>query len=220
MNRYEREEFLKKAKDPVHRSPKTPLSEWTFDAALKEGNYFSEAYDLLGNIYFKKGDFEKALIAFKKVIDLTQEDAMAHYNLGCTYWVLNDWEKAEKEWKKAIKYEREARERKERSEISKDQLSVSLLVYKRSASFLAHKSLVWLYLKNNLSDKALKEFEKAIELEPDDPEPYYEIGKIYQVKSEKDKRYIKKSIIYYQKYLYLGGEKEKEVQQILKSLKY
>lgn len=144
---------------------------------------------------------------------------MAHYNLGCTYWALDDWENAEKEWKKAIRYEKAAKEREERAEVSKDQLSVSLLVLKRPASFRAHKGLGWLYLNRNLSDKALKEFKKAIELEPSDPESYYELGKIYQEKSVRDERYIEEAIFHFEKYLYLGGEKEKEVKEILKSLK-
>lgn len=219
MNRYEREELLKKTPDGIHRSPETPLSQWTFDTAIKEGNYFSEAYDLLGKIYFGKGDLDKSLLAYKKEIELKHDDAMAHYNLGCIYWALNEWKKAEEEWKKAIKYEKEARDREDRAEIIKNPLAISMIVLKRPASYRAHKALGWLYLKKDLADKALKEFKKAIELEPDDPEPYYELGKIYHAKSESNEKYVREAIFYYEKYIYLGGKEEKEVKELLKSLK-
>ena len=69
-------------------------------------------------------------------------------------------------------------------------------------------------LLRSIPNKALEEFKKAIELEPSDPNPYYELGKIYQAKKE-----TKKAIFYYEKYLYLGGKKEAEVKELLKSLK-
>ena len=33
-----------------------------------------DAYDFLGNIYFKKGDFDKSVLAYKKVIEIDPED--------------------------------------------------------------------------------------------------------------------------------------------------
>ncbi len=76
-----------------------------------------------------------------------------------------------------------------------------------------------LYIEKGLPDLALKEYENAIELEASDPEPYYELGKLYQARSLQDKKYIKEAISHYERYLYLGGEKEKEVKEALKSLK-
>jgi superkiller protein 3 len=213
-----RAETIRKARD-VHESPDIPISKWTFDVALKDGNYFLEAYDLLGNIYFKKGEINKSVIAFKKSIEIQQKDAQGHYNLGCSYLQLNDWDNAEKEWKKAIKYEKESKKIKGREKISKDQLEVSLIVVKRPVSFRARKSLGQLYVAKNLPEKALKEFKKAIKLEPDDPEPYYELGNIYNKKSEQNEKYVRKAVFYYEKYLYLGGEKEEEVKELLKPLK-
>jgi len=59
-----------------------------------------------------------------------------------------------------------------------------------------------------------------LKLEPGDPEPYYEIGKIYQARSEKNEKFVRKAVECYEKYLYLGGEKEKEVRELLRSLRY
>ncbi|MBA7496814.1 Cell division coordinator CpoB [subsurface metagenome] len=211
---YRKQEILRKKSGSGYETSEIPLPDWTLDVALKEGNYFSDAYDLLGNIYFKNGELDKSILTFNKVIEIYPEDAMGHYNLGCSYWALEDWENAEMEWKKAVKYEKVAKEREERAKVSKDQLSISLIVLRRPVAYRARKSLGLLYLKKNLADKALKEFEQAIELEPSDPEPYYELGKMYQAKGD-----IEKAIFYYEKYLYLGGKKEVEVKELLKSLK-
>jgi len=214
LNYYKKERLLRKASQSKHISPDIPLSQWTFDVALKEGNYYLEAYDLLGNIYYSKGEYEKAVSAFKKVIELRKKDAMGHYNLGCAYRALHDWEKAEEEWKRGIDCEKKVKKRRELDKISKDVTSIYLIVEKRSISFRAHKALGLLYLEQNFKDKALEAFKAAMELDPSDPRLYFEVGKLYQ--SKKD---IKKAIFYYEKYLYLGGKEEKKVKELLRSLK-
>lgn len=192
---------------------KIPLSEWTFEKALQEGNFFLEAYDLLGNIYFKKGDLEKSVLAFIRVLEINPRDAMGHYNLGCTYLALKDEKKAEEEWKKAIDYEEKLTREGKREEKSEDELRISLIVYKRTISFRAHKSLGRLYFEKYLLDQARKEFEDALKLEPGDQESYYFLGKIYQAKND-----LKKAIYYFEKCLYYGGQ-DTEVKEILRLLK-
>lgn len=214
-----RREIQRQIKLNKQKTLAIPLSEWTFDAALKAGSYFLDAYNSLGTLYFDRQEFDKSILAFKKVIEIYQGDAMGHYNLGCAYWAIDDKKNAEKEWKDAIKYEEEMKRMEKRGEVSEDQLDVSLIVLYRPIAYRAHKSLGRLYLERNLKDKALKEFERALKLEPEDPEPYYEIGKIYEERSEQDEKYVRKAISYYERYLYLGGEKETEAKERLKSLK-
>ena len=214
MNDYKRKKFLNEARQSEHKSSDIPLSQWIFDVALKEGNYYLEAYDLLGNIYHRKEEYEKAVLAFKKVIKLRKKDAMGHYNLGCAYRALHDQEKAEEEWKKAIAYEKEVKERKEQDRVSQDVSSMILIVEVRSISFRAYKALGELYLEQNLKDMALDAFKAAIELNPNDPESHFEVGKLYQAKKD-----INKAIFHYEKYLYLGGKEEEKVNELLNSLK-
>ena len=210
---------MSRGKGGIQRNiDKIPLSDWTFEVALKEGNFFADAYNSLGTLYFKKKEYDKSILAFKKVIEINREDAMGQYNLGCAYWAVNDWRNAEKKWKTAIRNEVQ-NNLKHRGGISEDQLEVSLVVFKREVSFRARKCLGRLYLEKNLPDKALKEFKKAIELEPNDPEPYYEVGKIYEKKSESNEKFVQEAIYYYEKYIYFGGENEAEVKKILRSLK-
>lgn len=121
----------------------------TFDVALNEGNYFLDAYDHLGNIHFKMGDFDKSIRAYKKVIEIDPEDAIGYYNLGWAYAALKDWKSAEMEWKKSIEYEKESRKREKKGEVSDDDLKFSLIVVKRPVSFRAHKSLGKLYMEQS-----------------------------------------------------------------------
>jgi tetratricopeptide (TPR) repeat protein len=178
-----------------------------------------DAYNHLGTIYFRKREFHKSISVFEKTIEIDPKDPRGHFNLGCSYWELDNREKAEEEWKKAIKYEKASKKPKKKDYVSEDQLDLSLIVLEPEVSFKAHKYLGKLYLEKNLSDKALREFKMGLDLEPDDPEPYYEIGKIYKAKSERNKEYAEKAIYYFEKYLYLGGEKEEEVKKLLRALK-
>lgn len=196
------------------------------DKALKYGlkaielnPNLKDAHDLTGNVYFKIHDYDRSIQSYNNVILIDPEDAMGHYNLGCTYYAKKNYEEAESSWKESIQYDKEKKKIRKSDEISTDDLSISLTVIKKPVSFSAHKSLASLYLEKNLLDKALIFFEKAIELEPGDPESYYEVGKILQDQSEVDEKYIEKAILYYEKYLYLGGQKEEEVNKRLKALR-
>lgn len=220
MPAYRQQEILREEDEQKEQKPpEIPLSRWTFETALEEGNYFIDAYNSLGTIYFKRREFQKSILAFKKVTEIHPEDAMAHYNLGCAYQELNDLDNAEESWKRAVQSEKKAKEREERTIISNNQLSISLVVRSRPVSFRSHMFLGRLYIEKGLPDLALKEYESAIELETSDPEPYYELGRLYQAKSQQDKKYVKQAISHYERYLYQGGEKEKEVKESLKLLK-
>lgn len=205
----ERTEFLS-------RPLQIPVREWNFNVALKEkeGNFFPDAYDLLGIIYLEKGNIDKALLAFQKVIDINEEDAPGRFNLGLVYFSLGDERRAEEEWRKAIRFEEKIQKRHEMSTTSKDELHVSLVVYKRPTSFRAHMFLAKMPKKQGRFEDAMRDLEKAIVLEPGDPEAHYELGKLCLLKGNK-----KKAISYFDRYLYLGGKEEAKVKSILKALK-
>lgn len=174
---------------------------------------YRQAYDSIGNIFYKMQDFENSLRYYKEFIKIDPEDARGYYNLGCIYFAMKDLEKAEESWKNAIKREKRKKRERKKEKSFKDELDISLIVETRLASFDSHKSLGYLYLQQNLNETALEEFKKAVELEPADPESYYEIGKIYYEINN-----TKETTFYFEKYLYLGGKEEK-VKDILKKLK-
>ena len=93
-------------------------------------------------------------------------------------------------------------------------LQIAVTAVKRPVSFDAHKALGKLYLRMKLDSQALQEFLAAIELEPSDSDPYYEVGKILLKQDEREK-----AVEYFELYLYLGRKKEDEVKAILKKIK-
>jgi len=174
---------------------------------------FRDAYDLVGNIFFRLEDYENAIIAYQKVMDIGPRDALGYYNLGCVYSAMEDLDKAEESWKNAISREK-ARKVKTKEKASGDELTRTVTVFKASVAAKAHDGLGRLYLQRNQSEKALEHFEKAVEIEPGKPDLYYEIGKIYL-----EQKNTKKAIYSFERYLYLGGKEEKEVKEILESIK-
>jgi tetratricopeptide (TPR) repeat protein len=174
---------------------------------------FKDAYDLIGNIFFKTGDFESSIEAYRKVIAIDPKDAMSHYNLGCVFSAEGDTDRAEEYWLNAIHNEKTKRA-KNRDEISEDELTFSLVVVGWRVAFKSHTALGHLYKTQKQWEKALEQFQSALELEPNRSELYYEIGKIHQ-----ERKNYSEAIKAFEMYVYFGGSKEEEVKQLLDALK-
>ncbi|MGB6867467.1 MAG: tetratricopeptide repeat protein, partial [Candidatus Aminicenantaceae bacterium] len=56
---------------------------------------YRDAYDLIGNIFFKLQDFESSLQAYQQVITIDSKDALAYYNIGLVYHAMKNVDSAE-----------------------------------------------------------------------------------------------------------------------------
>ena len=54
-------------------------------SSVSQDKDFAPAYINLGNVYFKQGDYDKALAGYQNALTIGGENALAHYNLGQTY---------------------------------------------------------------------------------------------------------------------------------------
>jgi tetratricopeptide (TPR) repeat protein len=54
-------------------------------SSISKNNGFAPAYLNLGNVYFKQGDYDKALAGYQNAISVDAENAIAHYNLAQAY---------------------------------------------------------------------------------------------------------------------------------------
>jgi tetratricopeptide (TPR) repeat protein len=54
-------------------------------ASVSERNDFAPAYLNLGNVYFRQGDFNRALAGYQSVIAIDSTSALAWFNIGQTY---------------------------------------------------------------------------------------------------------------------------------------
>jgi len=172
------------------------------------------SHDLMGNIFYQQKRYDEALLEFKDALEIDERNATGHYNLGIAYYALGDRQNAEQKWRKAIEYEQVTAKSKKERAIAKGELEVMVVVRTKSSSFLSHMALSQLYLDQNLSEKAAEECERAISLKPSNPRPYLTLAKISITKEE-----IEKTASYLDKYLYLGGKKDKDVYSLLNLIK-
>jgi len=70
---------------------------------VKNNPDFLPALRLLGDLYTKKGFFEKGLHIDEHLCLLQPEDPFIYYNLACSYSLLNETDKAFRSIKLAIK---------------------------------------------------------------------------------------------------------------------
>jgi tetratricopeptide (TPR) repeat protein len=187
--------------------------EYAWRAAEIETKY-RDAYDLIGNIFFKLQDFESALRAYQEVIELDSKDALAHYNIGLVYQAMNNVEEAEKNFKEAIERDKGAKKPEVKKGSSMEDLAYSLTVRATPVTFDSHKALGEIYFGKNMLDEALEEYKQAIEWVPNDPESYFWIGKLsYDMGNKRD------AITNLERCVYLGGYKEGEAKVMLEELK-
>ena len=73
-----------------------------FEAVLQKRPHFIEALVALGDLYTKKGLYEKGLTVDEKLTKLRPHDPVILYNLACSHSLLNDIEKSLKTIKLAI----------------------------------------------------------------------------------------------------------------------
>ena len=74
-----------------------------FKGILSRDPQFAQALAALGDAYTKKGMYEEGLVIDKQLTLLRPDDAIAFYNLACSYSLLNQVSLAFENIKKAIR---------------------------------------------------------------------------------------------------------------------
>ena len=157
----------------------------------------AEEYLLEGNQNYHKGEFKKAIEAYKKAIEI-KPDEDTYYNMGLAYTMLNEkvsFEEAVKAYKKAIginsdkdeayynmggvytmlnKFEKAIKAYKEAIEINPNKYG-------------AYNNMGLAYTGLDKFKEAIKALKKAIEIKPDFDEAYYSMGIAYTLLNEFDK---------------------------------
>lgn len=171
------------------------------------------AHELMGNIYFNRKAYDRALLEFRRVVEIDKRNATGHFNLGSAYSLLGDSVLAETHWKKAVACDPAGRKGGKAQPGAEISLRYSSLVKKTPIAHKAHLALGDLYSGQGRPDMAITEFEASAWLKPEDPEPYWHLGKLYLEQKETDK-----ALACLKKYLYLGGKNEHEATQLLDSI--
>ncbi|CAC9463219.1 hypothetical protein [uncultured Gammaproteobacteria bacterium] len=149
----------------------------------------AEEYLLEGNQSYHKGEFKKAIEAYKKAIDI-KPDEEAYYNMGLAYTMLNEkvnFEEVIKAYKKAIEIN------PDKDEAYYNMGGVYTVLNKFEKAIKAYKEAIKINPNkygayNNMGlaytglgkfKKAIEAYEKAIEIEPNNYDAYYTMGLSY-----------------------------------------
>ena len=135
------------------------------EAAVEMDPGSSEAHFLLAQVYNQTDELLKAAEEFRTVLALDPENAAAHHNLGVTYYQLQDPSAAVAEFEAALKLDPDDAD-------THYQLGATYLVLALSADPMASAN-------SELLDKAISEFETALETHEDMPEALIGMGNIY-----------------------------------------
>ncbi len=73
-----------------------------YEGIVKDNPDFAEALIALGEIYTKKGLYEKGLKMDKRLIKLRPDSSIAHYNLACSLSLVSDLTSSFRALKRAI----------------------------------------------------------------------------------------------------------------------
>ena len=72
------------------------------ESVLQRNPLFLEALIALGDLYTKRGFYEKGLGVDKKILKLKPHDPIVLYNLACSYSLVNEIEKSLEAMKSAV----------------------------------------------------------------------------------------------------------------------
>ena len=134
----------------------------------------------IAQTYFQMGEFRESITSLEAAIDLAPDQVRYHYDLGRVYLRMGENPRAEKSFRRAAK-------------LCGDRYSGP------------HAALGYVQAVGKKFDEALVSFEHCVSLEPENPEYYYFLGSIHDIRRDREK-----TIRYYTEYLDRGGSRFRE----------
>jgi tetratricopeptide (TPR) repeat protein len=122
---------------------------------------FASSYFSLGNVYLKKGNFERALEEYNKALEKEPYPGRVYLNKGIIYFRLGDYQRAEQEFLKELEVD-------PMDERSYNNLSV-------------------LYRLQGKPDQAIENAQRAIQVKPYYPEAYINLALAYKENGDLEK---------------------------------
>lgn len=140
-----------------------------FQKAVKLDPRNRDAYYALGDVHFKREDYDKAIGSFEKTLSIDPGFSEAHNYMGTAYEIQGRLEKAIGEYHKAL----------ENTEYATPQFP--------------HWNLGSLYLKQERYDDALREFKDVLRFDPESVIAHNGLGKVHHQEGR-----FKEAIVSYQ----------------------
>jgi len=190
--------------------------------ALDRKTSFTLSHYIIGGMYERLGDIDRAIQEYKKALKLDYKNAVIHLSLASAYLKKNDTSKVIEELNLAIKFEPEAVEPHAILALlyfSQDKLVEAGKEYEKAlqkASKLdpgnlnIYKKLGILYLQQKNLGAAENTFKLILNLSPDDVDTHFYLSNIYDELKKRDdaikelKKVLELDPVYHQALNYLG----------------
>lgn len=158
----------------------------------------SPSYKSLGAAYSEKGQYDLAIPAYQKGLEINPNFAELHRNLGYAYHEKGYWEEAIKEYEQAITLAPHLAEAYGELGYIYEQMNrdeEAFQTYKKaleidSTLVRAHLNLAFLFEKKGLYEQAVNEYQKALVLEPEVAAIHNNLGHAYAELGLKDKALV------------------------------
>jgi tetratricopeptide (TPR) repeat protein len=161
---YIREQFAGDTTDPTssQAEPQAALPEAETEVQPELDS--AASYFELGNSYYEAGQWDQAVIAYKRAIDLDPNYQPAYANLGVTYYQQQQFDLATSQYKKAL-------------ELDPDDSEVAynlgaLYVQQALSSQTGQPNL-------DLLNQAIEQLKNVVEVNPELAEPHFTLGVAY-----------------------------------------
>ena len=147
----------------------------------------AEDYLKQGNEFFKKGDFDKAIVHYTEAIRFNRDYASAYFNRSKAYEKKGDYEKAKEDYDQAIYLNPEFGREDSNNRGKKEHESELQRGKGRDPLTSEHFMRGNNYLEEDNYEQAIEEFSKVIDMYPDFDLAYSARGDAYHMKGEYDK---------------------------------
>ena len=145
----------------IIRNKDWETADYLWISTAKYSPHSSQNHNNLGDLFSRRGEYEKAIQEFEIAISLKSNYSDAYHNLGNTYLHIGEYEKAFESYQKAISF--------------------------NPYLWQSHQNLAGLYFEKEDYNNAEEHFKKAIQVNPSNDELYANLGIVYIKKGEYEK---------------------------------
>jgi len=163
-----------------------------YDRAIELNPEIAGAYNNRGLVYTKKGEYDLAIRDYDRAIELNPEFALAYYNRGNAYIYKNKYKEAIMDFEMFIRLAPP----QYAGDVMKLRAMIKDLAIRNAEAYNSHGLA---YANKGEYDTAIREYEMAIELNPEYAQAYFNCGLSY-----KNKNNYKEAIRDFKKFIELA----------------
>ena len=154
----------------------------------------AEADMLAGEALDAMGDAAGALAQFRAAVKANPQEPNLHYAIGYLLWTQSNYGEASREFQAELDHNADHAESwtylgdcyLQTGDYQRAQAVLDKAVAVAPTSSMAHRDLGVAYAHSRRNDEAMREYLKAIELDPSDVAPHWRLAKLLQTMGRKD----------------------------------